>query len=66
MTSPQRARVTRAKEEGAHAADVPRFVSPSEYLPAVKEVRAAFGDQVPKDGFELARAPSGFGASARA
>ena len=66
MSLPHRARVIRAKEEGLPAACVLRFVSPSEYLPVLKRVRAAFDVQGPKDGVEFARSLSGSGAVARA
>ena len=60
MSSSRRARIFRAEEEDAPSADVLRFVPPEAYLTVRQNVRSAFDGRGAHEGFELARALSGF------
>ena len=56
MSLSRRARILRAEEEGAPAADVLHFVPQSAYLAVLRKVCAAFDGPGVNEGFELVRA----------
>ena len=55
MSLSQRARIIRATEEDAPAADVLRLVQPEACLVASAKVRATFDSESAEDGIELVR-----------